>query len=206
MADETTNDSADDVEVEDEPVRKPRSKPSAMDHLRKKKKAVTRTVAIICDSAVADRYAAAVNRLTEADRALTARPKDQRVISEREEALEALEALEGEAEEASEDFTFRGIGRKVFEDLIDNHEATKEQRAKARKAGEEVQWNAETFPQALVSASLVDPDLSEEDIHEIWDSEDWNQAELLELFSAALEVNTSRRTSNLGKGSGLTQP
>ena len=201
MADETTNDSTDDApEVEDEPVRKPRSKPSAMDHLRKKKKAVTRTVAIICDSAVADRYASASSRLQEADRELVLRPKDPRAITEREEALEALEGLASEAEEASEDFTFRGIGRKVFEDLIDTHEPTKDQRAKARRAGEEVQWNPDAFPQALVSSSLVSPDLSEGDIIEIWDSEDWNQAELLELFSAALEVNTSRRTSNLGKG------
>ena len=179
---------------------------SAMARLREKKKAVSRTVPIICDYEVADRYQAASQKLQEAQRALLKDPESQEALDAVEDAEEALEALEDEAKEASEDFTFRGIGRQGFEALIDSHEPTADQRKKARKDGDEVQWNPDTFPQALVAASLVDPDLTEEEVQEIWDSPDWNQAELLELFAAALEVNTTRRTASLGKGSGLTRP
>lgn len=179
---------------------------SAMARLREKKKAVSRTVAIICDYEVADRYQAAVKRLQDAHRAAERSKDDRTALAAVADAEEALEALSDEAEEASEDFTFRGIGRQGFERLIDTHEPTKDQRAKARKENAEIQWNPETFPQALVAASLVEPDLTEEEVHEIWDSDEWNQAELLELFSAALEVNTTRRTASLGKGSGLTLP
>ena len=41
---------------------------------------------------------------------------------------------------------------------------------------------------------------------ELWESPDWNQAELTVLFSAAVEVNSRRVTLDLGKDSSGTAP
>jgi hypothetical protein len=122
------------------------------------------------------------------------------------EAQAAHDALEERRDECAIEFVFRSIGRPAFEELVGEHPATKAQKEEAKREGnEDLTWNPETFPQALVKAALVSPEMSEEDVEEMWDSPDWNQAELISLFYAALEVNQSRRIIEVGKGSGTTQ-
>ena len=54
-----------------------------------------------------------------------------------------------------------------------------------------------------MAASIVEPeDMTAEDIYDIWDSEDWNQAELASLFLAAIQANAERKVLDLGKGFG----
>jgi hypothetical protein len=54
-------------------------------------------------------------------------------------------------------FRFRGIGRRAFRALEDAHPPTEQQQAKAGESDIALGWNPDTFPPALVHASLVEP-------------------------------------------------
>lgn len=167
------------------------------------KKPLTKTVAVVLDPDLAEEFEEA--RRTREVAAL----RSDRDGKDTEAAFQLLEADQKladlrrrlEAEEAVVHFKFRGIGRHAYEALVDAHPPTPEQRTKAKAGGfEAVAWNYDTFPPALVAACLVAPAMSVDDVAAIWDSADWNQAELQTLLNAAIEVNGTRRTVELGKG------
>lgn len=100
-------------------------------------------------------------------------------------------------EEGALAFTFRGIGRKPYEQLRLNNEPTDDQRAKALAESQPIQWNPDTFPAALCAASAVD--CGDVDwLADVFESEEWGPGELAALFSAALEANSDRRVAQLG--------
>jgi len=137
-----------------------------------------------------------------------ARPNDTDAQAELWRAEQALEELENRLrdEDAIVEFTFRSIGRAAYDALANAHQPTALQRAQAKALGMgEIMWNTETFPPALVAASLVEPKLSAEEVESIWRDDNWNQAELNALLQAAVEVNGTRRTVELGKGSSKTR-
>lgn len=119
----------------------------------------------------------------------------------RQKDLEAKkEALSG-AEEALREHTatlwFRSIGRKAYDALIDKHPPTDEHNEQyTKETGNPAPYHLDDFPKALVAISCENLDILDETIDEIWD--DWNSAELTEMFTAALLVNTFRRTAQLG--------
>lgn len=117
-------------------------------------------------------------------------------VKSREEALSAArEALV----EQSVDLWFRSIGRKAYDALIDEHQPTDEHNAEHLvQTGAPAPYNLDTFPKALVGASCENLNELDEDLDEIWDA--WNANELTEMFTAALMVNTFRRTVQLGNG------
>ncbi|MEH0535760.1 hypothetical protein ACKI1I_42650 [Streptomyces turgidiscabies] len=86
--------------------------------------------------------------------------------------------------------TFRALPRPAWEQLLREHAPTEEQ----ADLGHE--YNVETFPAALVSASSVDG-MSEVEAQELLDS--WSDADAKALFTAALLVNQTMR-ADLGKG------
>lgn len=178
--------------------------PSWKDVKKRKKPAIVK-VPIAMDGDFADEFNAASNDLREAREALAedSRNKDnQKAVADAEEAMEALRP---EVEDQIVEFVFRSIGRRKFEDLVDACPPTKAQKAEAAKTGnEEPGWNLETFPPTLIAAAIVSPEMSEEDAFEMWDSDEWNQAELVSLFLSALSVNQQRKVVELGKEFGLT--
>lgn len=78
---------------------------------------------------------------------------------------------------------FRAIGMRAYDDLLALHPPTKEQAA----AG--ASYNGDTFGPALVAAVCIEPNLSEADTIEMWESDDWSRGDLAILWEAALEVN-----------------
>lgn len=86
--------------------------------------------------------------------------------------------------------TFRALPRPAWEQLLREHAPTEEQ----ADLGHE--YNVETFPAALVSASSVDG-MSEAEAQELLDN--WSDADAKALFTAALLVNQTMR-ADLGKG------
>ncbi|WP_406126924.1 hypothetical protein [Streptomyces sp. NBC_00989] len=86
--------------------------------------------------------------------------------------------------------TFRALPRPAWEQLLREHAPTEEQ----ADLGHE--YNVETFPAALVSASSVDG-MSEAEAQELLDT--WSDADAKALFTAALLVNQTMR-ADLGKG------
>ncbi len=137
-----------------------------------KKKGVQKTVYIQIDGTMAgeledlrERYVQAQiddERSNEPDRAPA-------IKAELEDMLEA-------AEETNIAFTFKAIGRARYDALVEGHKPN----AKQQKDG--AQFNPETFPQALVAASCVDPEISKDQVDEMWASEEWGPGELLKLF------------------------
>lgn len=114
--------------------------------------------------------------------------------------------LEAKVTEATVTFAFRSIGRRALEALRLAHPPTDEDKAEAERHGVDpavLPW-AETFEPALLAACLIpeegeDP-LTAEDFAELYESENWNAAELRSLFGTALSVNQTNSIEALGKG------
>lgn len=164
-----------------------------------RKKPLTRKVTIVLDGDLADKWNAAEAAFD------NARFADERGSTEQTkldviEAEDALDELRPQMAEATIEFTLRAIGRKQYADLMEQHPPTDEQRKDARRAGTEATFDGETFYPAVIAASLVEPQMSEEDVKELFDSEAFNAAEVLQFVSAVIEVNQSRKTVDLKKG------
>jgi hypothetical protein len=180
------------------PAPAPLKKPPTFDRL-KKKQPLERKVTIALVQESLDAYDAATNALERA-----------RLLGE-EDRIPDLETEVAEAKarlvEDSIELKFRSIGRKNYDALLEAHPPTPEQikefqEANADKEGNpgkgQPPYNVDTFAPALVAASLAEPELSEEQVQELFD--EWNATELAELWVAALEVNTQRRVVSLGNG------
>jgi hypothetical protein len=107
-----------------------------------------------------------------------------------EAADEALQAAQAAVDAATVTLTFRGLPRKAYEALVNEHPPTEEE---AEEGGE---WNAETFTPALVAASSVDGMPIEDAAYFL---EEWSPAEAGMLFNAAMSVQLTSRM-DLGKG------
>lgn len=188
-------------------------RPATRDHLMSGKKPLTIKEQVVRDNEIADRLleARAAYELEEAR--FKAKPTD----AERQAAFDRTEVEYQEAQSAAEDYvvevTFRGIGRHRFDLLKRKHPPTDQDKADAERVGMEAKhldWSNETFRPALVAASMIDPTTSEplmteEEVRrDIWESDNWNDAECQILFLAALKANQARSTVDLGKASGRT--
>jgi hypothetical protein len=175
-------------------------RPLTYDHLRGKKKPNFRSVTIALDSEVADQFNSAREELDLARARLDLRPEDEKLMRALEDAEANYQAIKGTMEENAIVFKFRSIGRKQFEDLVLQHQPTKEQQDDAKKSNSgPLQWNTESFPPVLMAVSMIEPPWTAEDIKDLWENEDWSNAELMEMFYAALTANSERRVVNLGK-------
>jgi hypothetical protein len=86
----------------------------------------------------------------------------------------------GKSEEAT--LLFRAINTKEYDKLLGKYPPKPEQRA------EGANYNIDAFGPALISRTLVEPELDEAQVKELWNSEDWSRGEIMTLFSAAVEV------------------
>jgi hypothetical protein len=66
------------------------------------------------------------------------------------------------------------------------------------KEEEKPDWNVDTFPQALVAAACISPELTSEQTAEMWEDDAWSEADLNELFRAAIQVQNTRRLLEVG--------
>lgn len=183
-------------------------RPATFDHLRSKKKPNTAKVEIILDMEAVEDLDEARIRLDAAKEAFLLAEEGRTETGEllrMQQAIEVAEEEVKEAEEAADEavavFKFRSLGARAYDDLVARHPITPEQEAKVRAAGgEPTAWNPDTFPPALTQASLAEPQLTEAEFLEIWKSDDWGPNELMTLFMTALQVNSSRREVDWGKG------
>lgn len=182
-------------------------RPPTFDHLVSRKRPITKTVPIALDPELAEQYSQAKRAQELAAARAAARSNDSEAHTELWQAESALAEIEQRMrdEDAVAYFTFRSVGRAAYDALVDAHQPTPAQRARAKSLGMgEIAWNPDTFPPALVALCLQDPDLSEAEVFAIWNNDNWNQAELNALVQAAVEVNGTRRTVELGKDSPRT--
>lgn len=168
--------------------------------IKAEKKPVTKTVLMVLDPTIGGAYLEAKEAYEEAKTESDLHGDDKSLKATANRLKREFESAKDVVEENSVEFVLRSLGRETVDRLMDENQATKKQIAEAEDKGlEPPNWNAETFPQALVAASLIEPEVTLEDIQEMWDSEDWNQAELMTLFFTALEVQQTRRVVDLKK-------
>lgn len=177
-----------------------------MDHLRSKKKPIRKTVWVAGDSEIADELSELEASLSRLEGSLAAMPAN----SNRREAadLEAarirdeVHALRGRNKESSIKFVFQAISRRRYDELIDEFPPTEEQIAKHKADGstDALEFNPDTFPYALIAECTVEPEVDREELAEwLREGDEWNNAEVLTLFMAAMEVNQTRRLITMGK-------
>lgn len=176
-------------------------RPPTFDHLMSSKKPNTRKLFLPLDSEIAERYDEVKNRRDVAKIRYEAR-KDPQTAEEFAQAQAAFDQVEADLRENSVLFTFKAIGRKNYEKLVSKHPPTNKQKEEVEDAGGDpklVFWNTDTFPPALIAASCVSPEMTPEQAKVLWeDDENWNSAELSEIFNAALMANTTRKVTDLG--------
>lgn len=145
------------------------------------------TVGVFLDEGPADRLDAAVMAVQDARRA--GAPADDITGLER-----AVTAAQQGLDDVTFWFTFQGIGRTRFARLLAEHQPTTEQTARAEAAGRDApEYDAETFPAALLQAACIAPQLPDGHFAGLFDDDAWNDAELGSLCAAALAVNTRAR-------------
>jgi hypothetical protein len=77
---------------------------------------------------------------------------------------------------------FQAISAVELDKLRAKHPPTKAQQAQNQGI------NFESFQPALVAATLVDPEMSEDEAREMWTSDYWSAGELAQIFETASEV------------------
>lgn len=105
---------------------------------------------------------------------------------------------------------FQAMGRVAWNALIEDHPATPEQQQAfvneqlaqgvPPSKVERLRWHHDTFPPAAMAACLVDPKVTLEEAHEIWDdNDDWSIDELTKILVACVAVNETSGTAEWGK-------
>jgi hypothetical protein len=114
--------------------------------------------------------------------------------------LKSLTKAQAKVEETTVELLMRAVGSKAYDALILKHPATDEQNEESQETtGRPASYNADTFPAALIAASLVEPKLTEAEVREITD--EWTSGEVARLWVVALQVNSQSELVNLGKAS-----
>jgi len=202
----------------------PLSRPSPRDRLRARPKVGNfRIIPIVLDPMLADEYEQAKSKRDQARMMADLRKNDDTVAVTLIEAEDTLAEIERRVRPAVQRHLVVSLGRQQYDDLVNEFPPTKDQRAKAAKAGEErPQFDDTKFPPALIARCLTwfgdgdeqappeqDPPqpvpteplfTADEIAEDIWNNPQWNTAETMTLFLACVEVNTGRRLVDLGKG------
>lgn len=168
--------------------------------IKKRKKFATEEVAICMDPQVAKDYEEALLELTKAEARAAAYPGDEDFKTTLVEKQALVDKLYSKVVKESIVFKFRGVSKDKLDDLYTKHQPTEQQKKRALKEDLALDFNPDTLPPALLAMCIVEPQLSEEEIHEMWESDDWSQPELMALFQTALKANASSGIVDLKKG------
>lgn len=95
----------------------------------------------------------------------------------------AVTGDDGEPVEVS--LSFRGIPAHEYDRLISQFPPKKKDKQQGYA------YDPDGFGPAIISATCIEPEMSEEDAKEIWMSDDWNRGERMMLLMAAIEVCTA---------------
>jgi hypothetical protein len=106
-------------------------------------------------------------------------PDDLTSVHPARAIAEQLKATLAEVREAEEPFLLRYIGDRAYSDLIAAHPGQNEQEL----------FDNVTFPRALVAASCVQPEMTEDQVVELF--EVINEGEIKKLFDAAWDVHNA---------------
>lgn len=153
---------------------------------KKGKRPVTRSCTIPGDDGLVDEYRQ-LERSLLIDRKAAERSNERKIQLKVKETEAKLEALQAEIEAHEITFVFEAMGREAYSDLIGDHPPREDD----TKNG--LQFNADTFPPALLAASCVQPEgMDLKEATDIW--ENWSDGECELLLDTAVAANRTLRT------------
>lgn len=165
--------------------------PATLDHLQKRQPR-TQRLPVFLDDELAGEVADLASDVEQFKIRHSGQPVPDDLAAKLREAKDRLA-------EVTVEMVFQSIGRKRYEDLVKAHPATPEQLAEAKEEGADAPpYNVDTFPIALIAESCVQPEMSYDEVEALVD--EWNQSEVMAMFSCAISVNTMRRVVQLGEG------
>lgn len=192
--------------------------PSALERLRDRKQANHRDIPICMDPVVTARQEELNGRLARLKTRLKISNSDEKLQADITELEDQLAELHDEIIGASEWIRIKALAPDEYQKLIDDHKPTKEQLREARKLQgprATLQWNTETFPNAILVESAyvltvkeIDPqtgqpifdgtedEFTEEFVTEMREAGAWSPGEMAMLVSAAININES--VANIG--------
>lgn len=194
------------------PTKAANNRPMTFDHLKSSKKPTIRKVWIALDPELADEETMLRLRRDAAKIRLEGAPDNEQYKTDFQKLQDEHDELYQQLKEAAVCFKFKALGRRRYQELLDEHPPTPEQleKAKAEVEGQtdqegnplmaDLPWNPDTFPDALIAKCLIEPDLSKEEIMSLLSDDNWSSAEVLSLFETALNANAARQLINLGNG------
>lgn len=146
-------------------------RPPTFDHLAKKKP-LERRVTVAMDDEVVREYDEACAALERAELIARTKTEDETRRAELDGAVDAARERRDAARAAIDaetvTITFRSVGRKRYERLVDEHPPTDEQIEEYRKAVDDPEgqpaYDGEAFPIALISASALAPRMTREQV------------------------------------------
>lgn len=97
---------------------------------------------------------------------------------------EVLVVVQGDDGPEELEMLFRSIGSAEYDRLVGKFPPRPDQ----KKEG--LTYDIDRFAPALISRVCIDPPMSEDDAVAIWTSSEWNRAEVMNLFMAAIDVCT----------------
>jgi hypothetical protein len=115
--------------------------------------------------------------------------------------------LEAEIEAAKVSFTFRAVGRRAWVDLLAAHPPTKAQIKALADVTPDVlrrptlEFNPEKFPVAAIAATLVEPEMTEDDVRRLEAA--LSDAQWSQLWGKAIEVNVGASDPKASRVAGL---
>lgn len=174
----------------------------SIDEIMRRKKPMKKSVDIPLDPDVAQLLADKEDEIEKAEQALnrertkasTAREMGRSLAdgSQIQDLAKKIEDLEREYDELWESgkesivtFWFQDIGKKAYDDLVNEHPPTDEQVKNWKDEGGEgrLAYNTETFPVALLAAASHEPKITPEKAQQIFD--EWGNWEVIRLYRTA---------------------
>ena len=153
--------------------------PLSFAEIQAKKTAVTKKTEIQIDGEIAIELEALNDELIDAKRF----DRHNNKANTEPAVQKKIDKLTAKASKTLITFEFKSIGRLAYDKLVGEHPPL----AKHKK--ENAQFNSETFPPALIAATVVSPEMTLEQATDMFNDPNWNGSELLKLFYAAYGVN-----------------
>lgn len=91
-------------------------------------------------------------------------------------------SLSGNGTDDKVTLLFRAIGTREYDKLLGKHPPKAEQKV------EGASYNIDSFGPALIAKCAAEPELTEAQSKELWESDDWSRGEIMTLFRTAVEV------------------
>lgn len=189
-------------------IKDDQGRPMTWDHMKSRKRRPIRTLSIPLDDEMAAEWQDVLGRYDLAKLRIEVGIDNpellRQTVEEMAEAQARKDALLEEMKDNVAVFRIQGLGRKKYEALQNEpqFQPTKEQQELNRRRNGQsstLPWNVDTFPPALISACMLEPELSIAEAKELWSSDDWTTAELLTILNTCIEVNEQVRNIDWGK-------